>query len=57
MTITLYLTKTEQKLIVFLEKGFSNKSIAEEIDVSEVKYHLKSIFKKLNIKRLLEDII
>jgi LuxR family transcriptional regulator, maltose regulon positive regulatory protein len=45
------LTKQELKIVQMLEKGLSNKQIAEQTQVSveTVKSHLKNIFKKLEV--------
>jgi len=58
MATNRYLTIAEQKLIRFLRKGFSNRVIAEKMGVSQntVKYHLKNIYIKLNVKSRLEAI-
>ena len=52
------LSKTELKIIKLLEKGLSNKSISFQCNVSEntVKFHLKNIFKKLNVHNRVEAI-
>ena len=52
------LSKTELKIIKLLEKGLSNKSISLECSISEntVKFHLKNIFKKLNVHNRVEAI-
>lgn len=53
-----YLTKSEYKVIHLLEKGYSNKKISDHLKISEntVKYHLKNIYKKLNVKNRLEAV-
>ena len=52
------LSKTELKIIKLLEKGLSNKSISFQCSISEntVKFHLKNIFKKLNVHNRVEAI-
>lgn len=46
------LTKKEEKVIRFLARGLSNKSIAKELDVTEytIKKHVSSILSKLKLK-------
>lgn len=58
MAIKRYLTKTEQKLIKYLEKGLSNKAISVKCDITEntVKFHLKNIYKKLKVHNRLEAV-
>lgn len=50
------LSETEIKIIELLEKGLSNKSISKHCAISEntVKYHLKNIFKKLQVHNRVE---
>lgn len=52
------LTKTEQKVIFLLEKGCSNKEISDHLKISKntVKYHLKNIYKKLDVRNRLEAV-
>lgn len=52
------LSKTEYKVIHLLEKGYSNKEISDELNISgnTVKYHLKNIYKKLKVKNRLEAV-
>ena len=52
------LSKTELKIIKLLEKGLSNKSISSEYSISEntVKFHLKNIFKKLDVHNRMEAV-
>lgn len=52
------LTKKEEKVIRFLARGLSNKSIAKELDVTEytIKKHVSSILSKLKLKNR-QDII
>lgn len=52
------LTKTELQIVQFLEKGLSNRSISEHCNVSEntIKFHLKNIYKKLNVHNRTEAI-
>ncbi|WP_371171640.1 helix-turn-helix transcriptional regulator [Aliiroseovarius sp. 2305UL8-7] len=47
----IHLTKSETKVLRFLEQGKSNKEIGRELDVSDntVKYHVANIFKKLRV--------
>ena len=53
-----HLSKTEIKIIGFLEKGLSNKSISIKCDITEntVKFHLKNIYKKLKVHNRLEAV-
>ena len=53
-----HLSETEIKIIRFLEKGLSNKSISLKCDISEntVKFHLKNIYKKLKVHNRLEAV-
>ncbi len=46
------LSNAESKIMNLLIKGLSNKSISEQLTISEntVKYHLKNIYKKLNVQ-------
>ncbi len=46
------LSKREQQVLDHINKGVSNKAIANALFVSEstVKYHCSSIYKKLNVK-------
>lgn len=52
------LTEKEIEIIEALEKGLSNKMILSRCGVSEntVKFHLKNIFKKLDIQNRVEAI-
>ncbi|MCD4683040.1 MAG: helix-turn-helix transcriptional regulator [Bacteroidales bacterium] len=52
------LSKTELKIIKLVEKGLSNKSISIKCSISEntVKFHLKNIFKKLDVHNRVEAI-
>ena len=52
------LSKTEIKIIELLEQGSSNKVISLKCNISEntVKYHLKNIYKKLNVHSRMETI-
>lgn len=56
--LTSKLSKTELKILKLLEKGLPNKSISFECQISEntVKFHLKKIFKKLNVHNRMEAI-
>lgn len=53
-----HLSETEIKIIELLEKGLSNKSISIKCDISEntVKFHLKNIYKKLDVHNRLEAV-
>lgn len=46
------LSKRQKQLLVMLDKGMSNRDIAEELEISEhtVKVHLWRLFKRLNVK-------
>lgn len=46
------LSKRQKQLLVMLDKGMSNRDIAEELQISEhtVKVHLWRLFKRLNVK-------
>lgn len=52
------LSKTELKIIKLLEEGLSNKSISERNNISEntVKFHLKNIYKKLDVHNRLQAV-
>ena len=56
--LTYELSVKELEIIKLLEKGLSNKSISIECSISEntVKFHLKSIFKKLDVHNRVEAI-
>lgn len=45
------LSSAEQRIVLFLEKGLSNQSISLEcgISMNTVKFHLKNIYKKLEV--------
>ena len=47
------LTSKEQEVLSFIEKGFSNKEIANElfISLSTVKTHINNIFKKMRVTK------
>ena len=53
-----HLSKTEIKIMELLEKGLSNKSISLQCGISEntVKFHLKNIYKKLEVHNRMEAI-
>ncbi len=53
-----HLSKTEIKIIGLLEKGLPNKSISIQCNISEntVKFHLKNIYKKLNVHNRVEAV-
>lgn len=46
------LSKRQKQLLVLLDKGMSNREIAEELSISEhtVKVHLWRLFRRLNVK-------
>ena len=46
------LSKRQKQLLVMLDKGLSNRDIAEELQISEhtVKVHLWRLFRRLNVK-------
>lgn len=46
------LSKRQKQLLVMLDKGMSNRDIAEELQISEhtVKVHLWRLFRRLNVK-------
>ena len=52
------LSKAELKIIKLVEKGLSTKSISLECSISEntVKFHLKNIFKKLDVHNRMEAV-
>ena len=52
------LSKTEIEIIELLKKGLSNKSISIQCSISEntVKFHLKNIFKKLDVHNRVEAV-
>ena len=56
--ITKLLSKTEIRIMELLEKGLSNKSISLQCNISEntVKFHLKNIYKKLEVHNRVEAI-
>ena len=58
MAVRKDLSKSEQKVMHLLKKGFSNKNIAVQLGVSEntIKYHIKNIFKKLNVHNRMEAV-
>ena len=51
-TPTEKLSKRQKQLLVMLDKGMSNRDIAEELQISEhtVKVHLWRLFRRLNVK-------
>lgn len=53
------LTETEIKIIKLVLNGYTNKSIADELYISEktVKFHLYKVFKKLSVKNRSELIL
>ena len=56
--LTYELSVKELEIIKLLEKGLSNKSISIECSISEntVKFHLKNIFRKLDVHNRVEAI-
>jgi len=52
------LSKKEFEIIKLLEKGLSNKSISFHCGISKntVKFHLKNIFKKLDVHNRVEAV-
>ena len=46
------LSKRQRQLLILLDKGLSNRDIAESLDISEhtVKVHLWRLFRRLNVK-------
>jgi DNA-binding NarL/FixJ family response regulator len=58
MTVQKKLSGSEIKVMRLLDKGLSNKAIAEQLGVSgnTVKFHLKNIYKKLKVHSRLEAI-
>jgi DNA-binding NarL/FixJ family response regulator len=46
------LSKRQKQLLVMLDRGLSNRDIAEELQISEhtVKVHLWRLFRRLNVK-------
>jgi LuxR family maltose regulon positive regulatory protein len=52
------LTPKEQEIMNYIEKGFSNKQIAETIFVSigTVKWHINNIYSKLNVSSRIEAV-
>ena len=46
------LSKRQKQLLVLLDKGLSNRDIAESLEISEhtVKVHLWRLFRRLNVK-------
>lgn len=51
-TVPEKLSKRQKQLLVMLDKGLSNRDIAEELQISEhtVKVHLWRLFRRLNVK-------
>lgn len=58
MTVQNKLSSSELNVMRLLDKGLSNKAIAFQLGVSEntVKFHLKNIYKKLNVHNRLEAV-
>ena len=53
------LTRRELEIARFIARGYSNKALANELDISErtVKAHLSSIFEKVNVKDRLQLVV
>ena len=51
-TIPEKLSKRQKQLLVMLDRGLSNRDIAEQLQISEhtVKVHLWRLFRRLNVK-------
>jgi len=51
-TIPEKLSKRQKQLLVMLDRGLSNRDIAEKLQISEhtVKVHLWRLFRRLNVK-------
>jgi DNA-binding NarL/FixJ family response regulator len=51
-TVPEKLSKRQKQLLVMLDRGLSNRDIAEELQISEhtVKVHLWRLFRRLNVK-------
>jgi DNA-binding NarL/FixJ family response regulator len=58
MAVQNKLSGSELKVMRLLDKGLSNKAIAVQLGVSgnTVKFHLKNIYKKLNVHNRLEAV-
>jgi DNA-binding NarL/FixJ family response regulator len=58
MENSINITTRETRILLLLQKGFSNEKISQEtnISVNTVKYHLKRIYKKLHAKNRVEAI-
>lgn len=54
-----HLTSREEEVLVLLSKGYSNKEIAEKIDLSvdTVRSHLKHIYEKMHVRSRTEAVI
>jgi DNA-binding CsgD family transcriptional regulator len=50
------LSKRQRQMMVFIDKGMTNKAIAEELDVSEhtVKVHMWRMYRLLDLKNRME---
>jgi DNA-binding NarL/FixJ family response regulator len=51
-TVPEKLSKRQKQLLIMLDRGLSNRDIAEQLDISEhtVKVHLWRLFRRLNVK-------
>ena len=51
------LSRRQKQLLILLDKGMSNRDIAEQLEISEhtVKVHLWRLFRRLNVKRRSQD--
>lgn len=58
MERSIKITNRESGILQLLQKGFSNEKISKEtgISVNTVKYHLKCIYKKLQVGNRVEAI-
>lgn len=58
MENSINITTRETRILLLLQKGFSNEKISQEtnISVNTVKYHLKRIYKKLHAQNRVEAI-
>jgi DNA-binding NarL/FixJ family response regulator len=58
MKANIPLTREEIRILSLIKKGFSNKRISSEMgrSVNTVKYHLKNIYKKLQVNNRIEAI-
>ena len=58
MERSVIITDRESCILQLLQKGFSNEKISKEtgVSVNTVKYHLKCIYKKLQVSNRVEAI-